>query len=71
MRLVKVASEAGCTYSRYADDLTFSTNKREFPEEIAVASGDEGAAVHLWLPGEPLRKIIERTGFRITPPRPT
>ena len=36
MRLVKLASRAGCTYSRYADDLTFSTNKREFPPDIAV-----------------------------------
>jgi len=31
MRLVKLGSESGCTYSRYADDLTFSTNKKEFP----------------------------------------
>jgi RNA-directed DNA polymerase len=65
MRLVKLASEAGCTYSRYADDLTFSTNKKDFPEGIAVPSGTEGAASHLWLPGEALQKVIERTGFRI------
>lgn len=65
MRLVKLASEAGCTYSRYADDLTFSTNKKEFPTDIAVPSGAEGAASHLWLPGEALQKLIERTGFLI------
>jgi hypothetical protein len=65
MRLVKLASDAGCTYSRYADDLTFSTNKRVFPADIAVPSGTEGAATHLWLLGEALRKVIERTGFRI------
>ena len=65
MHLVKLASEAGCTYSRYADDLTFSTNKKEFPVEIAVPSGTEGAASHLWLPSEALQKVIERTGFRI------
>jgi len=65
MRLVKLASKAGCTYSRYADDLTFSTNKKEFPADIAVPSGTEGAASHLWAPGEALRKVIERTGFRI------
>lgn len=65
MRLVKLASDTGCTYSRYADDLTFSTNKKEFPADIAVPSGIEGAASHLWLPGEALQKVIERTGFRI------
>jgi RNA-directed DNA polymerase len=65
MRLVKLASEAGCTYSRYADDLTFSTNKREFPTNIAVAAGSEGSTSHLWLPGEPLRNVIEHTGFHI------
>ena len=65
IRLVKLASETGCTYSRYADDLTFSTNKKEFPPEIAVRSGKEDAAFHFWLPGEALQKVIERTGFRI------
>lgn len=64
MRLVKLASEAGCTYSRYADDLTFSTNKKELPAKIAVRSDTDGAS-HLWLPGESLQKVIERTGFRI------
>ena len=65
MHLVKLASEAGCTYSRYADDLTFSTNKKEFPVDIAVPAGTEGAASHLWLPSEALRTVIWRTGFRI------
>ena len=65
MRLVKLASETGCTYSRYADDLTFSTNKKEFPKDIAMPFGTEGAASHSWLPGQALQKVIERTGFRI------
>lgn len=65
MRLVKLASEVGCTYSRYADDLTFSTNKRDFPAEIAVASSVQGSASHSWLPGKRLESAIERTGFRI------
>ena len=65
MRLVKLASAAGCTYSRYADDLTFSTNKKKCPVDIAGPSGTDGAASHLWLPGEALQKVIERTGFRI------
>lgn len=65
MRSVKLASESGCTYSRYADDLTFSTNKKEFPPEIAVPSAAEGVGSHLWLPGEALKQVIEGTGFRI------
>jgi RNA-directed DNA polymerase len=67
MRLVKLASETGCTYSRYADDLTFSTNKKEFPADIAIPSGTDGAASHLWSPGEALQKVINRSDFRINP----
>ncbi|MBE3037752.1 MAG: RNA-directed DNA polymerase [Chloroflexi bacterium] len=66
MRLVSLASAAGCTYSRYADDLTFSTNKKEFPTEIAVPLGTEGGESHLWGPGDELQKVIERMGFRIS-----
>jgi RNA-directed DNA polymerase len=65
MRLVKLASETGCTYSRYADDLTFSTNKKDFPAEIAVPSSAQDSAAHLWLPGQALQRVIERTGFRV------
>ena len=65
MRLVKLASEVGCTYSRYADDLTFSTNKKAFPAAIAVPVGAEGADAHVWLPGEAVLKVIERAGFQI------
>ena len=65
MRLVKLARSVGCTYSRYADDLTFSTNKGKFPPEIATPASDDGPEAHLWLPGEALRDVIARTGFSI------
>jgi RNA-directed DNA polymerase len=64
MRLVHLASTVGCTYSRYADDLTFSTNKKEFPLEIAEASK---ADPHLWIPGTQLQKLIKHSGFQINP----
>lgn len=62
MRLVKLASESSCTYSRYADDLTFSTNEKDFPESIAVRSQ---ATSHHWVPGTELQRVVERAGFRI------
>jgi RNA-directed DNA polymerase len=65
MRLIKLASSAGCTYSRYVDDLTFSTNKKDFPASIAAPTCPSGHASHLWLPGEAIRNTIHRTGFRI------
>jgi RNA-directed DNA polymerase len=67
MRLVRLASSAGCTYSRYADDLTFSTNRREFPSDIAVSAGTESVASHLWLPTKTVQQAVERAGFRINP----
>ena len=65
MRLVKLASSVGCTYSRYADDLTFSTNKKEFPTKIAQPAGGDWPEAHLWLPGDALQDVITRTGFTI------
>lgn len=62
IRLTKLARHHGCSYSRYADDLTFSTNKRVFPSAIA-ASG----TAHSWVVGEALSEIIEKSGFQINP----
>ncbi|HTD36967.1 MAG TPA: retron Ec67 family RNA-directed DNA polymerase/endonuclease, partial [Candidatus Limnocylindrales bacterium] len=67
MRLIRLASKVGCTYSRYADDLTFSTNKSDFPQEIARAGGDGGDEPHVWLPGEAVTGMIGRSGFAINP----
>ncbi|OQR27802.1 ribonuclease H [Pseudomonas sp. T] len=60
IRLVNLAAKYGCIYSRYADDITFSTNKREFPEQIASnIEKDE------WIPGTSLLKAIHKCGFSL------
>jgi retron-type reverse transcriptase len=64
MHLVRLASRVGCTYSRYADDLTFSTNKKDFPADIAYPTEDNP---HLWVPGTELQRIISHAGFRLNP----
>jgi len=62
MHIVRIASRAGCTYTRYADDLTFSTNQREFPKDIAVQTSTTPA---VWIPGSKLVKLIEHSDFEV------
>jgi RNA-directed DNA polymerase len=59
MRLVRLAARNRCYYTRYADDITFSTNLREFPVALAVPAGTS------WLLGEELRSRISDAGFKI------
>lgn len=60
IRMVNLAKRAKCTYSRYADDLTFSTNKKNFPERIAIIKNEND-----WIAGRSLTKEIEKVGFSI------
>ena len=60
IRMVRLAKKTKCTYSRYADDLTFSTNKKNFPCQIAFNIGDNN-----WIVGDALKKEIEKVGFYI------
>lgn len=60
IRLVSLAAKFGCIYSRYADDITFSTNKKDFPSSIAIEVDEDE-----WVPGTTLLKIIYKCGFSL------
>ena len=62
LRLVRFAKEHRVTYSRYADDLTFSTNQKNFPPALAVQNPQEPSE---WLLGKELIEKIEGTDFKI------
>jgi len=64
IHLCKLAASNGCTYSRYADDITFSTGKPDFPESIARRVAGHA---HTWEVGGGLQNIVAHTGFSINP----
>ena len=62
IHLVRLAEKAGCNYTRYADDLTFSTNKPVFPSLIAKKIDGPG---HEWELGRELRRLVKISGFEV------
>ncbi len=64
IRLAALASANGCTYTRYADDISFSTNLRDFPRRIARRSL---LAPDQWKPSKRLIRYIKNSGFDINP----
>jgi RNA-directed DNA polymerase len=61
-RLARFAKTHKCTYSRYADDITFSTSRKHFPPELAFPV--PGTQTE-WQLGAALREKIEHSGFKI------
>ena len=62
VRIARLAKDKKVTYSRYVDDITFSTNARVFPEAIAIQSTVTSNA---WNVGSKLAKQVTRAGFTI------
>ena len=62
--LQRLANSQRCTFSRYADDLTFSTGLRKFPQSLARYFPDpNGGGFKL---GGQLRRVIQHNGFSIS-----
>ena len=60
--LQSLCSTNGCTYSRYADDITISTQRSRFPLATRDLSGSAAGTIEL---SSQLREIIASNGFRI------
>tara|TARA_R110002074_G_scaffold148573_1_gene300074 strand:- start:605 stop:2440 length:1836 start_codon:yes stop_codon:yes gene_type:complete len=59
IRLTKLASSNSSTYTRYADDITFSSRQSDLPR--AIAHEKDGK----FIASKKLRSEIRRSGFRI------
>lgn len=61
--LGRLARELRCYYTRYADDITFSTDGRDFPRDLAGVKVVDGESVCEI--GRRLRQVIRRNGFQV------
>lgn len=58
-QLQQLARENKCYYTRFADDITFSTSLAVFPSSIAVMRNE------IWEMGEEIQSIVQMNGFEI------
>lgn len=58
------AKQNGCFYTRYADDVTFSTNRKSFPQSMVRRSEDSVSGVEI---GDELNALFVEAGFVIQP----
>lgn len=58
-QMARLCKEKKCVYSRYADDITISTNKEKFPRRFAYIKDNETII------GSALNSIVEESGFEV------
>jgi RNA-directed DNA polymerase len=61
-QLQRLAKQNRCTYTRYADDLTFSTTLRIFPSPLAKTISGVTEQIEI---GDELHQVIKANGFEI------
>lgn len=62
--LQQLARKQRCTYTRYADDITFSTSLKVFPTALAKTISDLTEQIEI---GDQLNEVIRNNGFEINP----
>jgi RNA-directed DNA polymerase len=60
-QLKELAKRFGCTYTRYADDISFSTRENRFPPVITCRDPSSNR----WCIGDQLRKVIVDNQFSV------
>ncbi|AVH50369.1 MULTISPECIES: retron Ec67 family RNA-directed DNA polymerase/endonuclease [Acinetobacter] len=61
IKMLKLAKKYKFTYSRYVDDLTFSTNLPKFNEEIVKLEDNT------WVIGSELKNVVNSSKFKVNP----